>query len=86
MGSLSPRVGQRFGRCAEQPGEFQITLHKTQELLDKVNRTVTDVDGMLNTNEKSIREMIGPVTRVTGRVDDLLVYIPGKIDTTISNV
>ncbi|MEE2708106.1 MAG: hypothetical protein VYA69_00725 [Gemmatimonadota bacterium] len=61
----------KFLTSDEQPDEFQITLRKTQDLLDKVNRIVTDVDRMPNTNEKSIREMVGQVKRITGRADDL---------------
>mgnify|MGYP003982422829 CR=1 FL=1 len=76
----------RFLSSDEEPGEFLVTLDKAQELLDRVNRTITDVDRMLNTNEKSIRAMVDQVTHITGQVNEILVDNRGKIDTTFTNL
>lgn len=76
----------QFLAGGDQPGEFVITLHKTQQLLDKAHQTVSDVDRLVNTNEKSIQDLVGQASRIIAQVNTLVANNRGKIDTTFTHI
>ena len=76
----------KFLADGDRPGEFLITLHKTQQLLDRVNQTITGVNRMVNANEQNIRTMVEQVSHITGQISSLIEDNREKIDTTFVHV